>query len=390
MKFSGAVFVMQLRRLVRSAGMMAALLFLPAAVLLAGLLLPDGEGDGQVRAGFLTQGESPYAEALARHLEDGGDSLLFVRLREQGEMERRVAAGELECAYVIPADFVERVLAKRTAGMITRIQSPATSMAGLADEAVFAALLEACSTDMALSWLEASGYVDSAARAALQAFAEEAVLQTAVLRPDIVYVGEAAEVGRGGPSALAAAARGMTALALFLYSLLCAVRFSGDETSGFFRGVFPYRRRSGVVLPYLTAAAVPGFVSGLLSAAAGGALLSGYSAGPVAEILSMLAYMALLTGAALFLSGLLSGGRVLMTLLPFLMIACMLLCPILYDLRALGVAGAALAEWLPPTLYLRAAAGEAAKLPQMLLGGAALTLAGFALHVFRRSRAPGD
>ncbi|MCL2068704.1 MAG: hypothetical protein FWH00_02280 [Oscillospiraceae bacterium] len=71
-----------------------------------------------------------------------GISFAVLQSPHPDELSRMVAAGELECAYLIPADLKDRVMRGDIHGAVEVLTSPGTVITALTDKWVFTAIIE--------------------------------------------------------------------------------------------------------------------------------------------------------------------------------------------------------------------------------------------------------
>lgn len=297
-----------------------------------------------------------------------------------------MAAGAWECGYLIPQDLDTRIAEGRYQRLFTRVDSPATSLSLVLDWAFSAALLEVCAPAVSLRYMEAAGVVGPEALAALEPALEAAFGGGPLMAPELVPVN-----GRGlaaGADALTGIAltRGVAALLMLLFSCLAAGAFTADLAGGFFARLRPYAPPGRLFLPAWAAAMLLCGLSGAGCLALLGLFWPGALAGPLAEAASLLLYLLLLAAFSWFLAVLLPSQNAGTILLPFLLAGCLLLCPILVDLSGAVPGGRVLSALLPPTLYLRAAAGQSAAFWQMPLYALGLGLAGLGLAKLKGRR----
>ncbi|MCL1805319.1 MAG: ABC transporter permease [Clostridiales bacterium] len=420
--------LLQCKRIARRKGALACFLLLPLLVLLPGLYLNRGgaEGGGILVGIYLAEG-APGADelwpALREHSGAQGYALSFIPAESPEELADQVAAGVWECGYLFPADFRQRLRDGDYGRLVARIDSPATSLASLINEAASGAILDVCAPDIAISYMKQSGIIpesDPAYDALLDDLIPQFFDSSITLKADIEYLrgpgsnasgngGSSASSSNGGSgstngsngssaseaySTAPALLRGLVAIYLFLFSCLCSLWFIEDRRSGFYRRLAPYLNPGALYLPYFCAAAIFAAAEGLLALLLMGAFFPGSVAAFPAEAFALLLYLAYLSVVSGFLASLCRRQEPLAAALPFLLIACLLFCPILFDPgRFIPFAGE-LAALLPPTFYMRAAStvGVASSLAQLppTLGGlagylpAAAALYGFSL--FRYSR----
>ena len=335
---------LSLGRLACRRGRLPGLLLLPAAVVLWGVLLPPDTLEQPLEVGLCPpQRPSQAAQALCEVLcRDTGGSVRFV-LSDPDTARDRVAGGVWDCAFVLEEDFDRRL--ERGRSPVRLIVSQGSLIAGLAREAVAAALIQVSTPRLAGEYLEDSGLMPDGWEAARQV--------EAILRNDSPM--EVLRVDAGGwePATLAQSTaapllRGLAGLLLLCHGLLTAAALRR-----FRRGDW-YRRAVSVAGP-------PRLLAGFLSAQ----VLLPLCAGALALLLSRLPGVETMTGVCL----------------PYVVIACLLLCPVLFDAGRLVPQLYPLTRAIPLTWYLTAADGSPLLLAVGCAGLWGAALLGVAIHV---------
>lgn len=454
MRFFLAGLGLHLRRLVRRPAVAACLLALPALSLVLGLLLGPG-GANPARVGVVLPGlaapagtaEANRAETFWQALEAyNSDTLQFIQAPDADTLEQLVAAGVWECGYLLPEDLDARAAAGRYGRLVTRLDGPANTLAGLADWPIEAALLQACAPDIALAYAGRAGLLaaltdQQLAEARAAAFGSRQPMAVQVVPaagettganavPDTApdtgsgatahgreptpegqptsagtpqpenAAGQPA-TGQNPPPAVqsgqsiqntptqaapahaaptqaglntAAMVRGLTALLMLMLACLCAAHLAQDAP-GLAR-LRPLRTPAGLLLPAYTAVALLAGLAGGAALAVMGALIPGSLPRPGLQAAALGLYLLALCGFAFLLANLLPGRQAMACALPLLLVACLVFCPIFFNLALLLPAAGWVAALLPPTPYLRAAAGSAPALGQLALMAAAFPALG--------------
>lgn len=381
-----AALRLQLLRLLHRPALLACLLAMPALALLLGLLLPHTTTAAPLRVGvLLPQGSANAAQLWQSLATQADESLQFEQAETRDELEAMVAATAWECGYILPDDFDARVAAGRYSRLLTRVDSPATSTTSLVDWAMTAALLELCAPDLTLAYLDRAGIVPTAEQDVLQPALSQAFGAVRQARVQLVPLqGQGTTIAP--PPLGFTLARGVLALLLMLYACLGAVQLLADLGTGFFGRAMPYTGPAPMLLAGALTLLLPAAILAAASLCIMAALFPGQLLVLWLEGCLLLLYLLQLAGLAVLLAGFFRGGDTLLGLLPFLLVACLLLCPIITDLSLYLPALRPVSLLLPPTLYLRGTTGQVAALWQMPLYALATLAAGFLAGMLRRRR----
>ena len=411
------------KRLIRRRASLLCFVLLPLLILTLRLVSQQSPADERILVGVYTPEDSPTGaellQALTAYELDYPYPLGFVAAVSVDQLAGYVAAGTWECGYVLPADLKERIKDGDYEGLITRIDSPSTSLGVLINEPVSAALLDICARQIAIDYIGEAGILPPELWAALDqtperrrgpmpepesddAYAQYMAEYVAeyieelktrhfhparLIRADVEYVGSGsisdlstgASIGTAGASntnvssnsTLSALLRGLVALFLFLFICLCSLLLIGDRQSGFYSRLAPYAKPSTMYLPFIAAAALIVGLTGFFTLFLANHSFPGFFIGVGPEALCLLLYLVYLSSLSYFIAAFLRRQEVLTAFLPLMLTACLIFCPVLIDLSVYLPQLATVSAIMPPTFYLRAinaalVAGTAAVSAQMV------------------------
>lgn len=353
---------LSLGRLIGRRGLLPGLLLLPAAVVLWGVLLPPDTLEQPLEVGLCPPRQpSQTAQALCQALcRDTGGSVRFV-VSDPDTARDRVAGGVWDCAFLLEEDFDRRLEEGRAP--VELIVSQGSLIAGLAREAVAAALIQVSTPRLAGEYLAGSGLMDDQEQAARQV---EAILRNdspmEVLRVD----GGASEPATLAQSTAAPLVRGLTGLLLLCHGLLTAAALRRFRRGEWYRRAVSVAGAPRLLVSVLAARVLLPLCAGALALAAGGLLLPGLK-GLGWELACLALFQLALIPLALLLSRLPGVETLTGVCLPYVVVACLLLCPVLFDAGRLVPQLYPLTRALPLTWYLTAADGA----PLLLAAGCA-------------------
>lgn len=327
----------------------ATLLLLPLITFGAARLLPSEEVSTPVQVGVVLP-ETGGGD-FWRRLEARGGLVVTFHEASYNQAERQVAAGQWDCALVLPEDFEARLAGQDLEGLFTILIGPGSTVYPMVRETVSACVAECVSPAMAGDYLLSSGILDENGLEAARPRLDQVLLDQ-----DRVLV--AMETADGAPldpltladSGISNLLSGLTAILLLIWALLTAMDLGRWLDSPFARRLAPLRGRLPLLLSRLAAALLPTLCAGSL------ALLA--SADPLAGILALIPYLLFWGAAALALALWKPAWNALPVLMPFVPVLGLLLSPVLLDLSLLFPALAPVIRWSPVTLYLRACGGS--------------------------------
>lgn len=326
----------------------ALLLLLPVLTFGTRALLPAEEVSTPIQVGVVLPeegGEDFWARLEAR-------SGLVVTFHRSGEerARQRVAAGQWDCALVLPEDFRERLDHRDTYRLFTLLIGPGSAVYPMVRETVSACVAELVSPGMAERYLLDSGIAGEEELEDVRPRLRETLLDQ-----DRVLVSMESLDGRPldpltlADSGVSNLLSGLTAILLLIWVLLTAMDLGRWLDSPFGQRLAPLRGRIPLLLPRLGAALLPILCSGTL------ALLAVEE--PLPSILAMFPYLLFWGAAAVALALCRPLWTALPAVVPFVPVLGLLLSPVLLDLSLLFPALAPLIRWNPITLFLRAGGG---------------------------------
>lgn len=344
----------------------ALLLVLALGAAVRGVLRPSAEAAVQVGAVIPAGGEA-FREALERR---SGDPVRFV-FTDESTARKRVAAGQWDCALLLPDDFAQRLSSGEQERLVTLVTGPGSAVYPLVRETAAAALLELTTARIAADYLRSSGIAAGTAEAwdALPPVREiQLKMETLDGRPlDQPALAENSAVR---------VLRGSLAAAMLVWTLFAAVDLGRWRQTGIARRMRPCLGGVLLSLPRLLASLIPAFclgAAGLLAAGSGGW-----------SVLALGPYLAALGALTLLLSAFPPVWEALPSVIPFAAAAVFLLSPVFVDITLFFPQLAPLCRWLPATLYLQGCEGDGTALACLTAAAAGLAGAAAGLEALHK------
>lgn len=267
------------------------------------------------------------------------------------QAERQVAAGQWDCALVLPEDFSRRLARQEVEGLFTLLTGPGSAVYPMVRETVSACAAELLSPGMAEQYLLDSGIAGEEELDGLRPRLHQVLLdQDRVLVSMETIDGRPLDPLTLADRGVADLLSGLTAILLMIWALLTAMDLGRWLDSPFARRLAPLQGTLSLLLPRLGAALIPALCAGTLAL-----LAVDYAAGC---ILALIPYLLFWGAAALALARRPALWNALPAVLPFVPVLGLLLSPVLLDLSLLFPALGPVIRWMPVTLYLRACGGS--------------------------------
>lgn len=264
MSFFWTSFAAALRSRLSSWRTWALLLLLPALTFGARALLPAEEVSTPVQVGVVLPEEG--GEDFWDRLEARSGVVVTFHRSGEDRARQRVAAGQWDCALVLPEDFRERLDHRDTYRLFTLLIGPGSAVYPMVRETAAACAAELLSPGMAEDYLLDSGIADETELENVRPRLQETLLDR-----DRVLVSLETSDGRPldpfslADSGVTGLLSGAVAVLLLAGTLLTVIDLGRWLDSPFARRLLPLRGRFSLLLPRLAAALLPLLCAGALA-----------------------------------------------------------------------------------------------------------------------------
>ncbi len=359
MSYFRALIRLQLKRFLRQKAFLICLFLMPLLGIFMGVLFPASSVGNTLKVGILLPADSGKSEQIWRRLLTCSDEQTeFIRADSENQVREQVAARVWECGYLFAQNFDARLDRGDYKGIITRVMSPA-SMTLFTSWTVVSALFEVCAPHLAMDFLKSRDLLTQAEAGAFLLLWEEAddagLVKLRLERQSdgggIFDRTRASGIGASGIT------RGLMALLLFVFAYLWAVQHLEDTMTGFFQRIKPFEPATKRLAGSLTAAGLLMAAGGGLAVAVEKLIFPAEGAGLLGEVFLLTVYILSLACLSFILTIIIPNRDYLLAVLPFFLILCLLLSPILFDAGQWIREIRWLSNLIPLTHYLRAVTG---------------------------------
>ncbi|MCM1134334.1 MAG: ABC transporter permease [Clostridium sp.] len=302
----------------------------------------DGQENQGISVGICVCDEK--GRELLAGLKEKEGIFRFEGYESKAEMLREIKNGGLECGYVFPEGFYDKLADKKLKRQAELYYSPASSVHRIAGEAVFARLFEMLSPDILEKYLAAAGYGGTADfdRARERLYELNDLYRSNGSTFHFIYESKGGKSGEK-PVGLNTV-RGLAALAMFLMGILGL-------------GNMLEQKNTWLTLPGRLG---KDFKSGSLHVAALGSILtggiclwlSGNMGEPVRELTGLVLYLVALEVFLRLLGLIVTSSRGLYGLIPAFLLCSCLFCPIFIRVERYLPALAWISRLFPISYYL--------------------------------------
>lgn len=351
-------FFLSCKRYLKKASFLLILLVFPAA---AGLFLGSEKRDdeGIVIGVFSPEEEESLGGRLVKRLKEYGDGMFsFQVCASEEEVSQAVASRRAECGYVLPEDLEKRLDEGTYKRSIRVYRAPSTVADAMASEVVYSLLAQEYDRKILTDYVETDeifNFLDVDSDRTRQEAAERAgTLYDAYSSNGSTFQFSYQEDGKndweadlqdGGTSTIFPV-RGLAAVLVFTAGIYGAAVLKEDEACGLFLRL-PFRIRGLCKSAGLGAPVALAALSGLAAL-----LVCGQWTDWRRELGAMLLYGIAVVLFGRILERLFPSSRGICCLLPFLVLASLVFCPVFMDLGQLWPQVRLGGRFLLPTYYL--------------------------------------
>lgn len=130
-------------------GFLIALLIMPVLVLSVRYFVP--QSSSSLKVGIYAEGKDHITDELVSQLLNHKGYATFILYDSEEELIRCVENKTLECAYIIPEDIADKINTLELKGAIVRGENPSSIFSRTTDEIVFSKLMRVCGYTAAVS-----------------------------------------------------------------------------------------------------------------------------------------------------------------------------------------------------------------------------------------------
>ena len=293
----------------------------------------------------------------------GGQTIQFL-LTDEETLYRNVAVSQWDCGLILSPEYEEMLEDADLDEAVTLVTGPGSTVYPLVRETVAAVLCEQVSPHIARRYLLGSGILSEEDIPSVEA-------RLAEILPETQRVGIVLETLDGrtlsqsdlAEDGLMHTVRGSLAILLLVWAMYTIIDLSRWMETAAAQRMLAVRSRVELMLPRLLSTLIIMFFAGAA------ALVTAFGAEGLRSMAALVPYLAVLGAAALLLGGFRGAAVTVPVVIPVIVAACFVLCPVFVDVSLFVPQLKTVTGWIPVTLYLNACDAD---------GGAVWTLWGMA------------
>lgn len=326
------------KRLYKKPTFLAILVLIPLLVL--GYSAAVGEESGMVTIALAGQ-EDPLTQQIFEDLQLGGQLIRYTLCDSEQQAQLLVQTGKADAAWIFPEELqahIEDFVKNSYGGFVRVIQREDDVSLMLARERLSGVLYPHIAQSYYLRFVRKNyPELDKIPDEQLLAYYDETALSDELFRYDGADAAKTQQVHY-----LMSPVRGLLAVVMVLGAMATAMYTVKDRQAGTFRWL-PVKYQG---LPELGTQVITGLNLGIASLAA--LLLAGLAGNILRELAAVLVYSLCLASFGMLLRRLLGSIRAIGIVIPLLVVAMLLVCPVFFDLGVMRL----FQFLLPPTYYI--------------------------------------
>jgi hypothetical protein len=318
-----------IKRLIKNPAFICLILILPVLVTMFSKV--DTKEEKKIYVGVYHE-EEALSKLVCDTLKNKEGYIKFLVYESKAEMIEAVETKKLECAYIFPADFKERLDNNKIKRVITCIESPSTILSSLSDEVVFAGIIREYGKNIAVDFAKENNIAKVNGESSSDNIArnyERFNTPGKTFYIDYKYVdseeADKANLVEVKDKTTTYVIHGMVSVLILISGLFGAVKWFEDEKRGLYSSFNPIEK---VVIGFISilAPALLMALSGLVAIY----LSNSYTIMSV-EIVAIGLYVLLVSAFSYVLKLLVRSGTDICAILPVLTIGTLIFCPVFID-----------------------------------------------------------
>ena len=294
-----------------------------------------------VRVGIVLEDDDKIAVMTKDYLINGDYSVEFYEAESEKQLEQDIMNKKAECGYVVGTGLTEKLGSKSYSDVIELIICKSDFVSSMTDEIFFSAMFKAYSPEIAINYVNSTDMFKKHSQKAeedIRRGYEEYISGNDTFRIDFKVIGDEKDSTqplkeRTGEFPV----RAVLMILVYIGGLFGIVEYYLDERKGTFM-TLPYMYRAAGKPVYAFISCMLFSLSAMITLAVAGQLRG------ISDILHMAVYVVAVTLFAWLVAVPVRSAGAMISLIPVLLAACLILCPVFINITA----------YVPFTKYIRA------------------------------------
>jgi len=270
------------------------------------------------------------SKSVCENLKAKEGYIKFLVYDNKEEMTNEVQAKKLECAYIFPSDFKDRLDNYKIKKIITCIEAPSTILSSLSDEIVFSEIIREYGKNIAVNFAKEKNIFIGDGENNIKNISEnyerfntpESTFSINYRYINTDEINSSKITDKNTTYII----HGIIAILILISGLLGAVKWFGDEKRGLYSS---FNSKAKIIVGFISilAPTILMALSGIITI-----YLSNTYSDMFREVISMILYVLLVVGFSYLLKLLVKSGTDICAILPVIIIGTLIFCPVFIDL----------------------------------------------------------
>lgn len=368
-----------IKRLIKNPAFICVLIIMPLLVTMFNNV--DTKEEKRILVGVYHE-EEDLSKLICEKLKNKEGYIKFLIYDNEDKMREAVETKKLECAYIFPSDFKERLDNYKIKKCITCIESPSTILSSLSDEVVFAGIIGEYGKDIAVDFAKENNIVVGDG-----AYSSENVARNyerfntpgKTFSIDYKYAEtDGVNAGEIKDTTITYVIHGIVSVLILISGLFGAIKWFEDEKRGFYSS-FNSEIKVGIGFISILAPTVVMALSGIATI-----YLSKTYTYMSREIIAMGLYVLLVCGFSYLLKLGVKSETDICVILPVITIGSLIFCPVFIDVSKFIPFISWANKLFPPFYYLNGISRGISGFVIMAIMAFVLIFSGIVINLIRQ------
>lgn len=315
-----------IKRLIKNPAFICILIMMPLLVTMFNRV--NSKEERSILVGVYYE-KDELSKIVCENLKDKEGYIKFLIYNNKDEMTNEVQAKKLECAYIFPSDFKDRLDNYKIKKVITCIETPSTIISSLSDEVVFSEIIREYGKNIAVDFAKEKNIVVDNGGNNIKNISknyERFNTPESTFSIDYKYINtDKIDSAKTSDKTTTYVIHGIVSVLILISSLLGAVKWFGDEIRGLYSS---FNSTEKIIIGFISILAPTMLMalSGIITI-----YLSNAYNYISREIISMILYVLLAVGFSYLIKLLVRSGTDICAMLPVITIGTLIFCPVFID-----------------------------------------------------------
>lgn len=340
-------FLLFLKKLVYKKIFVALLLFLPITAFAGRIFYSNSSTI--IKVGIVWNEQDKLADMAGKNLLNYQENIQFLKYENKEQLKDAVYTKEIQWGYVFTENFDEKIFTGNAKNSIECFKTPSSFFSKITDEIIFSAVMKEYAKEALIEYTEKSNLFSFDITKKEKNILSEKYNTYLNGKETFSFSYHSLNTGANEKTEnfIASPIRGICAVLLLFAGLYGGILSIEYEKKGIYKRLSPLDKQKAVVICIFSAVSMV-FLSSVLSF-----FIAGSFRGIFYEIRLLLFYVFSIIGFSFFLTSVFKKESILSGMIPVLMIACILFCPVFFDISLFAPNFRFIGYLLLPFYYLK-------------------------------------